>query len=67
MDSIHITPTSENVVSKTTQQAGGYLEIVERVGVDQHGHEWRSFHSRIVLDPDVDPDRAGEPDSSEAK
>lgn len=52
MDSIHITPVRENVVSRTPERAGGYLEIVERVGVDQYGRQWHSFHSRIVL---VDP------------
>ena len=50
MDSIHITLVSETEVSRTPERGGGYLVITERVGVDQHGHEWHSFHSRIVLD-----------------
>ena len=50
LEPIHITSVSETVVSKTPEWGGGYLEIVERMGVDQHGKQWHSFHSRIVLD-----------------
>ena len=48
LEPIHITTVSEQLVSRTPERGGGYLEIVERVGVDQHGKRWHSFHSRIV-------------------
>lgn len=51
MEPIRITPTHEKVISKTPNRAGGYLETVERFGVDQYGHEWHSFHTRHISEP----------------
>ena len=49
---IRITPVSEKEFSRTPERGGGDLVITERIGVDQHGHEWHSFHSRLVFDPE---------------
>jgi hypothetical protein len=40
MEPILITPVSEKEFSRTPQRVGG----------DQYGHQWHSFHSRIVFD-----------------
>jgi hypothetical protein len=51
LEPIQITPVSEKLFSRTPERGGGYLEITERIGVDQYGRQWHSFHSRIVFDP----------------
>jgi hypothetical protein len=59
MTPIHITPVSESEYSRTPQRGGGELIITERIGVDQHGHQWHSFHSRIVFDREETPPEDG--------
>ncbi len=52
MERIQITIISETVVEKTPIWPSGYEVTTERVGIDQHGHRWHSFHKRIVADDD---------------
>jgi hypothetical protein len=50
MPPIELTFVSEKLYSRTPERGGGYLEITERKFIDQYGHEWHSFHSRLVFD-----------------
>jgi len=50
MEPIRITDISETVTEVKPQHGGGYLVTSKRIGVDQYGHQWHSFHTRLILD-----------------
>lgn len=52
MEPIRITPLSEKVVAKKPLWPSGFEIETEQIGVDQYGHQWHSFHRRVVSDDD---------------
>ena len=52
---IRITDVSEREFSRKPERTGGFEVIVERIGVDQYGHEWHSFHRRFVSEREEIP------------
>jgi len=48
VEPIRITTVSQKVVDKKPVWPSGYEITIERIGLDQHGAEWHSFHTRQV-------------------
>lgn len=56
MEPIQIKPVSEQLVESIREHMG-HTELVEEIGVDQHGHRWTRYHKRFVFDlPDKKPE-----------